>query len=107
LQLLQAITQQIQQLQYLQQYTGQQIQLLCQVVPQQLQQLRHLGQIVTQQIHQLQQQLAQQTLGIQAPNAAFGLSQTVPSPWAWSTAAPGLIPTQSATPFPTTIGQVM
>ena len=107
LQLLQAIPQQIQQLLYLQQFTAQQIQLLSQVVPQQLQQLRQLTHVVTQQIHQLQQQLAQQSLGIQPTNAAFGISQAVPSPWAWSTGAPGLIPTQSATAFSPTIGQVM
>jgi hypothetical protein len=106
-QLLQAIPQQIQQLQYVQQYTAQQIQLLSQVVPQQLQQLRQLTHLVTQQIHQLQQQLAQESLGIQPTNAAFGISQAVPSPWAWSTGAPGLIPTQSATAFPPTLGQVM
>jgi hypothetical protein len=106
LHLLQAIPQQIQQLQYLQQFTAQQIQLLCQVVPQQLQQLRQLTHVVTQQIYQLQQQLGQQSLGIQPTNAAFGISQAVP-PWAWSTGAPGLIPTQSATGFSPTIGQVM
>jgi hypothetical protein len=88
-QLLHTIPQQLQQLQYLQQYVAQQIQQLSQIVPQQLQQLHQLLQLLPQQIQQLQQQLLWQQSGIQSLTglSQFGSPQTSAGPWTWSTQA--------------------
>lgn len=74
-QVLTVVSQQIQQLQYLQQQHVQLLQQLVQAVPQQLHQLQQVLQIVPQQLQQLQQAiqfLPQQLQQFQGQQIPFG-----------------------------------
>lgn len=88
---LQALPQQIQQLQQLAYVQQQQLQQILQIVPAQLQQLQQVIQIVPQQLQQLLQLVAQQQFGgAQHGVGAFAQPQGFGAPF--QTAAPFAAP---------------
>jgi hypothetical protein len=99
---LQAIPQQLQQLQQLVSIQQQQIQQLLQIVPAQLQQLQQLIQLVPQQLHQVLQFAAQQQSG----GGAHGLIGTSPLAQSQGFGAP-LQTLSPFSPFAVSSGHVM